>query len=63
MIASILECAGIKTGTIGTLGILYDGKVVKQTTQLRNHTKFKKLCTICLSAAVKLWLLRQAQSA
>ena len=29
MIASILECAGIKTGTIGTLGILYDGKVVK----------------------------------
>ncbi len=29
MIASILEAAGIKTGTIGTLGILYDSKVVK----------------------------------
>ena len=29
MIASIFEHAGIKTGTIGTLGIVYDGKTVK----------------------------------
>ncbi|MBQ1507744.1 MAG: UDP-N-acetylmuramoyl-L-alanyl-D-glutamate--2,6-diaminopimelate ligase [Ruminococcus sp.] len=29
MIASIFEKAGVKTGTIGTLGILYDGKTVK----------------------------------
>ena len=29
MIAEILEQSGIKTGTIGTLGIVYDGKTVK----------------------------------
>ena len=29
MIAEIFEQAGIKTGTIGTLGIVYDGKTVK----------------------------------
>lgn len=29
MIASILEHSGIKAGTIGTLGIVYDGKTVK----------------------------------
>ena len=29
MIAAIFEQAGIKTGTIGTLGIVYDGKTYK----------------------------------
>lgn len=29
MVAEIFEQAGIKTGTIGTLGIVYDGKTVK----------------------------------
>lgn len=29
MIRSILECAGIKTGTIGTLGIIIDDKIYK----------------------------------
>ena len=29
MIASIFEKAGIKAGTIGTLGIIYDGKTIK----------------------------------
>lgn len=55
MIASILESAGVKTGTIGTLGILYDGKVVKPTTPHLNLTKFKRQCTICSNAAVRLW--------
>ena len=63
MIASILECAGIKTGTIGTLGILYDGKVVKTDNTTPESYEIQKAMHDMLECAVKLWLLRQAQSA
>ena len=46
MVAEIFEQAGIKTGTIGTLGIVYGGIRTKPTTQRPNPMKFKRQCVI-----------------
>ena len=45
MIAEIFEQSGIKTGTIGTLGIMTE-KPLKPKIQHRNPMKYKKPCAI-----------------
>ncbi len=53
MIAEIFEKAGYKTGTIGTLGIVYDGKTVKTNNTTPESYEVQKAMRDMLSAGCK----------
>lgn len=53
MIAEIFEQAGIKTGTIGTLGIIYDGKTVKTDNTTPESYEIQKSMRDMINAGCK----------
>ncbi len=53
MIAEILEQSGIKTGTIGTLGIVYDGKIFKTENTTPESYEVQKAMRDMLNAGCK----------
>ena len=53
MVAQIFENAGIKTGTIGTLGILYDGKTVKTDNTTPESYEIQKAMRNMVNAGCK----------
>lgn len=53
MVAEIFEQAGIKTGTIGTLGIIYDGKTVKTDNTTPESYEIQKSMRDMINAGCK----------
>lgn len=53
MVAEIFEQAGIKTGTIGTLGIIYDGKTVKTENTTPESYEIQKSMRDMINAGCK----------
>ncbi len=53
MVAEIFEQAGIKTGTIGTLGIIYDGKTVKTDNTTPESYEIQKSMRNMINAGCK----------
>lgn len=53
MIAEIFEQSGIKTGTIGTLGVVYDGKTVKTDNTTPESYEIQKSMRDMLNAGCK----------
>lgn len=53
MIAEIFEQAGIKTGTIGTLGVVYDGKTVKTENTTPESYEIQKSMRDMINAGCK----------
>lgn len=53
MIKSILEDANIKTGTIGTLGVIYDGKIIKTNNTTPESYEIQKYLKDMLNAGCK----------
>lgn len=57
MIASILEHSGIKSGTIGTLGIVYDSKTVKTENTTPESYEIQKAMRDMISAGCKAMII------
>lgn len=53
MVAEIFEQAGIKTGTIGTLGIIYDGKTIKTDNTTPESYEIQKSMRDMINAGCK----------
>ncbi len=57
MIAEIFEQAGIKSGTIGTLGIVYDGKTVKTNNTTPESYEIQKSMRDMINAGCKAMII------
>lgn len=57
MIAEIFEQAGIKSGTIGTLGIVYDGKTVKTNNTTPESYEIQKAMRDMINAGCKAMII------
>lgn len=57
MIAEIFEQAGIKTGTIGTLGLVYDGKTIKTDNTTPESYEIQKAMRDMINAGCKVMVI------